>query len=467
VGSAPRNSRGLATVACLVACLGCAPLPEPMSATVPDVSAVEYTVTVFDDFERAMVRACLQGGSITGLVPIDDRSARLLSGAWLDGSPLAVREGHIRLQDVGRQTCVDYAVQLGASSWRIRDFSAVVLPQTYWLWRPDPFPSQVEARVRFHLPENAELSVPWPQSGDALTPEQTVFFTESYAVFGSFERDLFVVGDTRVEVARLGPVPSATDVRRWLAQAIEVAASVGGRFPRRRLHFVVLPVAAHDRPVLFGMLHRGGGPSVLLLPSATASSSELLTDWVAIHELSHLWLPRLRGQDRWITEGIATYLQEVLRARCGLSSSEQAWARLEEGLERGRRAGTGRKLSDESTAVNRTGAYHRVYWAGAAFALEVDVRLRTQTGGKVDLMGALSATEPLWRDELHPVSGPTLLRALDRAGNSSFIEELGRVYAARTDFPTRLDPSRSEHVEAYGQIMTRDEGCDPISGSSK
>ena len=467
MGPDPRSSRGLATVVCLVACLGCTPLPEPTSATVPDVSAVDYTVTVFDDFERATVRACLQGGSVARLVPINDGSAGLLSGAWLDGSPLTVRAGHILLPRAQSDTCVDYAVQLGATPWRTGDFSAAISSQTHWLWRPEPLPPRIEARVRFDLPEDAQLSVPWPQSEDALAPEQTVFFTESYAVFGSFERDVFFVGDTRVEVARLGPEPSAADVRRWLVRAVEVAASVGGRFPSRRLHFIVLPVAAHDRPVLFGMLRRGGGPSVLLLPSSTASSSELQTDWVAIHELSHLWLPRLRAQDRWISEGIATYLQEVLRARCGLLSGAQAWIRFEEGFERGRRAGTGRKLSDESTAVNRTGAYHRVYWAGAAFALEVDVRLRTQTGGKVDLMGVLSATEPLWSDELHPVSGPTLLRALDRAGNSGFIEELGRVYAARTDFPTRLDPSRSEHLEAYEQIMARDEGCDPISGSSK
>jgi hypothetical protein len=467
VGPAPRNSRGLATVACLVACLGCAPLPEPASATVPGISAVDYTVTVFDDFERATVRACLQGRAITGLVPIDDGSAGLLSGAWLDGSPLAVRAGNILLPRAQSDTCVDYAVRFGATPWRLGDFSSAILSQTHWLWRPDPLPPQIEARVRFDLPEDAQLSVPWPQSGDALTPEQTVFFTESYSVFGSFERDVFFVGDTRIEVARLGPEPSAADVRRWLARAVEVAASVGGRIPSRRLHFVVLPVAAHDRPVLFGMLRRGGGPSVLLLPSSTASLAELQADWVAIHEVSHLWLPRLRARDRWISEGIATYLQEVLRARCGLLSSEQAWARLEEGFKRGRRAGTGRKLSDESTAVNRTGAYHRVYWAGAAFALEVDVRLRTQTGGEVDLMGVLSATEPLWRDELHPVSGPTLLRALDRAGDSRFIEELGRAYATTTDFPTPLDPSRPEHLEAFEQIMARDEECGVISGSSK
>jgi hypothetical protein len=91
------------------------------------------------------------------------------------------------------------------------------------------------------------------------------------------------------------------------------------------------------------------GPSILLLPASDATVGELESDWVAIHELSHLWMPRLYPGDRWLSEGIATYLQEVLRARCGLQSRTKAWTRIKEGFDRGRRSGTGRGVSAESS----------------------------------------------------------------------------------------------------------------------
>ena len=119
-------------------------------------------------------------------------------------------------------------------------------------------------------------------------PEKSAFFTGAFAVFGSFERQSFSVASTRVDVARVGPRPTDDTF--------------------------------------------GAGSSVLLLPSPDATVDQLEADWVAVHELSHLWLPHLYPRGRWISEGIATYLQEVLRARCGLQTGKQAWTSSARGL---------------------------------------------------------------------------------------------------------------------------------------
>jgi len=235
---------------------------------------------------------------------------------------------------------------------------------------------------------------------------------------------------------------------------MRATASVGNKFPRDRVHFVIVPTPSEEKQVAFGMVRRGGGSSILLLPSPDATAAQLEADWVAIHELSHLWLPPVQPSDRWISEGIATYLQEVLRARCGLQSRERAWTRLQEGFERGRRSGTGLQLASESRYMNRTGAYHRVYWAGAAFALETDVRLRENSNGQVTLLRAINDAQRVWGAEALPVGASVLLKTLQEASGASFIEGLGEKYAVSSDFPSipYLDSPRYRGIRA--QIMS-------------
>ena len=46
---------------------------------------------------------------------------------------------------------------------------------------------------------------------------------------------------------------------------------------------------------------------------ASASSRDLRTDWTASHEFAHLLLPYV--SDKWVSEGVASYYQNVLQAR--------------------------------------------------------------------------------------------------------------------------------------------------------
>ncbi len=330
------NIGKLAGLICLVSCAhGADRAPiEPHSGGV-----AHYTVTIFDNLGGARVRACFSGLALAALVPMDRSAARQLRGAWIDGIPLETRDGRILLSQQSRHMCLEYETQFETSRFGLEDSSAVVLSQSQWLWRPEPFPPQVNTSVRFAVPGDGQVSLAWPRSDGAYQPNRNAFFVETFGVFGAFDLQAFSVANTRVEVARLGATPLDRDVRRWLTRAVQTTASVGGRFPSDRLQFVIVPVDDPGAEVAFGMVRRGGGSSILLLPSVHAQVVELEADWVAIHELSHLWLPRLHAKDRWLSEGIATYLQEVLRARCGLQSSDRAWSRIREGFERGRRSG--------------------------------------------------------------------------------------------------------------------------------
>jgi len=448
---------------CLVAC---AHASEGPPASGQSGAIAHYAVTIFDNFDGARVRACVEGANIRAWVPIDNSAAHGLSGAWAEGTAVEATNGRIPLRESSHTSCVDYETRFGSSRFRLDDSSAVILSQAQWLWRPDPFPQGLNASVRFAVPLGGQVSLPWPRSDATYFPAKSAFFTETYGVFGDFARQTFSVAGATVDVARLGPRPPDDDVRRWLGRAVQTAASVGDRFPRDRVHFVIVPVDSPGEEVLFGMVRRGGGPSILLLPSSDATVGQLEADWVAIHELSHLWMPRLVPEDRWLSEGIATYLQEVLRARCGLQDPTRAWTRIHEGFERGRRSGTGRDLSSESRNMNRTGAYHRVYWAGTAFAMEVDLRLRQESNGEVTLLTALSRAEQRWSADARPVSAAVLLHAMDDAAGSRFIEELGGKYAAKSDFPDTAHIDSREYRRIRAQITAPAEKACGVSAES-
>jgi hypothetical protein len=444
-------------LAAFVALVGCAHGAPPPAAVDVDPTA-RYEITIFDNFDGAKVRACFEGFVLSHLSPVDSEAARGMMVARSDRGALEVRAGRIELPAPESSVCVSYETRFVDEVFRTRDTRAVIVSQSEWLWRPEPFPSDLDASVSFSLPSGTRVSLPWTGHGVSYKPDEDAFYRSGYNVFGVFSEERFSVGDTSVTVARLGPQPADEAVRQWLTRAIGAVASVGSELPVKRLHFVIVPVDGMDRPVAFGMVRRGGGVSVLLIPSTTAEAHELEADWVAIHELSHLWLPRLYRQDRWLTEGIATYLQEVLRARCGLQSAAVSWNRIRDGLERGRRSGTGRILTSESRDMNRTGAYFRVYWAGTAFALEADLRLRRESHGEMTLLRALDLAQPRLSGDL--ADAEEVLTVLDEVSGSDFLVELGARYASSARFPTTrlLDDPASKRIRR--QIMKLEpNGC--------
>ena len=100
--------------------------------------------------------------------------------------------------------------------------------------------------------------------------------------------------------------------------------------------------------------------------------------------------PYLGDEGRWLAEGLATYWQNVLRARAGSLSHLQAWEELHDGFERGRAQTRGaRTLGQASGAMMREHAFLRTYWAGAAYWLAVDVELRRASDGRLSVEQAL------------------------------------------------------------------------------
>jgi hypothetical protein len=463
------------THALLLSLAACASSPVPVSVPEPAAGpeAIHYEFRVDSDLRRVHARVCFEGAPPaemtcgTGWGHPYLRAARAASG-----DRLPRRRQRIVTAGLPDDGCFRYEVDVGGAAdargglSAQRRGNAMLTNLALWLWRPARLSSSPRVTASFALPEGVGLSVPWSRNGERYDLDDTAFRYMAYAVFGRFERERIEAAGVRAEVAILDGLPekARAAVRPWLTTALHAVAQPAGRFPRERLQVVVVPGPPSGRPVGFGTVSRGGGASVAIYLPVNARLEELRGDWVAIHEFSHLYHPFIARQDAWLSEGLATYYQEILRVRAGLMDEGAAWLRLYEGAMRGRDAT--RPLAKESADMFQTYDFRTVYWGGAAFALLADVELRRQTGGArtlddvvTELAACCSATPRPWTarevlqrmDEI--VDRPVFTRLMSRWVTGPRLPDLGATYAR---LGLRVRNGRVIEVEDAPDVALRD-----------
>jgi hypothetical protein len=195
----------------------------------------------------------------------------------------------------------------------------------------------------------------------------------SFAVFGPFHTETVRSGSSQVDVAVApsGLAISSADVKAWVARAVTGVAAYYGAFPTARTLVVVVPGKGADTE---GETLGDGGPSVVVRVARGLTASQVVDDWVVVHELLHVTLPSLGRQEAWMSEGIATYVEPIVRARQGIVSAERFWSDLVKGLPQGLP-----EAGDQG--LEQTHTWGRTYWGGALFCLVADVRIREATKG--------------------------------------------------------------------------------------
>ena len=236
------------------------------------------------------------------------------------------------------------------------------------------------------------------------------------------------------------PVPDtrAAEFSAWLRHVASSVSDVYGRFPLTQVEVRVLIGDARgedeDSPIPFGRVTRRDGTAVELYIDIERPIAEFYADWTATHEFSHLLLPPVRWQQRWIAEGFASYYQNVLMARAGQYSREEALGRLTAGFARGR-ASSPELSPNEAARAGMRRARYKIYWSGAAFALLADVRLRERSNGKESLDTVLGRFQQCCLPPGKRWSGPDLFRQFDALLDEPLFMPLYRQHADAPGFP--------------------------------
>jgi len=257
-------------------------------------------------------------------------------------------------------------------------------------------------------------------------------------IMGSFFSVSLFAAALSIEVRQPVDEDKAAEIVEWLQSTADTVKLAYGRFPNPSARIIVIPSTENargsDSPVIYGRVTRNNGETVELFVDPDRPIEEYYSDWTATHEFSHLMLPLLSQRYRWISEGFATYYQNVLMSRAERYTPEFAWQRLSEGFERGRESRPDLSPNDAASGGIRR-ARMKVYWSGAAIALMADIRLRERSNGKESLDQALGQLQSCCLPSRRRWSGTELFEKLDTFVETPVFMPLYRQYADVDGFP--------------------------------
>ena len=406
----------------------------------PQPLAADYEVTARPGVRELRVQAefAAPGGVLAleeGLGPFVEDGEVEVDGRWVRAQ---TRGDALLVPACQAGPCrVRYTVRLADAALALRDRNralyhtgAVLAPPSTWLARPlrSPRPGD-RYRFRVRLPRGSEFVTGVMRSAgdDRYEGRLEDLPMAPYSVFGPLEVSRFRAAGGAVEVA-IAPgqrTLSREAIVDWAERAATAVAAVYGRLPVPRVAVLVLP--GGRRAVGFGTTLGHGGASIVVWLGAQAGEDDLRRDWVLTHEMAHLGLPNLPREQRWLEEGLATYVEPVGRARAGHITAEEAWAGLVAGLPKG-------LPRDGDGGLDGTRSWGRTYWGGALFYLLADLEIRERTGNRRSLDDALRGIV---------AAGGTIAvrwsvaRALEAGDRATGVDVLARLHA-------RLGASRDE-----------------------
>ena len=411
----------------------------------------KYTVAIDPQLSTLSVRACFDGVAPAALSAESLDATLALIDIREENSRKSIQpSGSVSLKTVPENGCVVYRVNVSQpirqhdrTGDKIHHVGKDLLTSVgIWLWRPETLAADEDIEITFVLPEGIAVSAPWrPVSANA---ERVVVRTgrsphdwPASVAFGRFREREIRVGGARLRLTVLDGTPAAdvAQMQAWIQDSAQMVADLYGRFPQSQAQILVAPGARGNEPTPWAYVVRGGSPAAHFFINQRRPMKEFFEDWTAVHELSHLLLPYVNSDDIWLSEGVATYYQNVLRARGGRMSPLEAWQRLHAGFARGMESAPGITLAQATESMYRDGTYMRVYWEGAAMLLMADVRLRQMTAGKQSLDTALAALNDCCRATDRAWSARELFDKLDEATGTGVFSEIYDQHVASRNFP--------------------------------
>jgi hypothetical protein len=236
----------------------------------------------------------------------------------------------------------------------------------------------------------------------------------------------------------------AAPILEWVQRSADIVARYYGRFPTAA---VTLRLAAEPGEGVHGGRTFANPDAVIRMRvGRQVSAAQLRSDWVLVHEMTHLALPDTGETHAWLSEGIATYVEGVARVQAGNRSEIDVWAEELRSMPRG--------LPDEGDrGLDGTHTWGRTYWGGAMFCLlaDVDIRRRTQLrfGLQDALRAVLQASGGLAAD--WPIE--RVLRTGDQAVGTRTLEDLYAQMRDKAVAPDLMALWRQLGIEADGDSV--------------
>ena len=308
-----------------------------------------------------------------------------------------------------------------------------------WLVRPARLPP---GRVRVHVtvapPMRFVTGMTPASSGEPDTYEAPTHLIDvmTYSAFGPFREDAITLGASTIVLAtpETGLEVQPEVLRRWAEQATRGVADYFGRFPLPRAVIFVLPVEGSR--IVFGSALGNAGAAVQVMVGERTPPEKFERDWILTHETVHLGFPNLGDDHRWLEEGLATYLEPLIRTQQGIHTEAELWKELRGGFAQG-------VLGSHERGYEDSQSWAHVYWGGAFFFFLADLEIRARTKNTKGLADALVGVLDDGGDIRTSRRVDRIFEVGDRATGVEVLrplyENLGRSNAKAVDLPRLLE----------------------------
>ncbi len=406
------------------------------------------------------VRTCVDESGRLELRSSANAARFLVDARRADGELLASTGDQTIRADLRAGECLTYRVDLAAASASNGDRAlgnpAIwLLEPSSWLWQASPARA---ATLVLELPHDIAASVPWrPLDASGIRFELPPGGSGSGALtaFGRLARQSIDHAGGRIELAVLAPPGSdlARRLTQWQIEASGLLLQAYGRLPLPSTQVLVVPRSGASEPVPWAQSNRSAGVALQFHVDAEAPLDALRADWTAAHEYAHLMHPYLGREGSWLAEGLASYYQNLFRARAGLIGEDDAWRLLHAGFARGASNRSRTPLSQASRSMRAERSFMRIYWTGAAFWLEADVALRRSGVPSASVDAALAHFANCCLPQRRSWAPAQFVAELDRGLGLDILVPLFERYRQRTDFPDIASAGRELGLGQDGSAL--------------
>jgi len=231
----------------------------------------------------------------------------------------------------------------------------------------------------------------------------------------------------------------------WVEYFAQLNASYWDGFPVPRLLVAILPSGYADR-VSFGRVRAGGGATLQVVAGRGVTPETLYTkDWILTHELLHLAQPYLPRNETWLMEGMATYVEPLLRHFAGLYTEDAVWNEWLNGMPTG-------ALGWNTSGLERANPY----WSGALALLVANVAIVEESNGKYGIADCLLAGLRKYSNATSRGRTSALIRACDNATGTTALSNIVTKYKTGGNFDLpqlwrKLGVSRQQTAIRYDE----------------
>lgn len=401
------------------------------------LAAAELNARIGDDHATLSLEICdAQANAALKLYASASAQRFVLHVQLPEGATLRQRGEEIRISP-WPGGCVRIEIDLKAIAdaqtmdvgYRLGDVLLVSAEQ--WLWRPNR-PSQ----LRMALPPGWSISAPWASCGSAcFNLSASSADGPALVALGALDTLSLGLKGGKLEATLLPTFTPDERVRavRLVESLPKLLDAAYGRLPVPHLQVLLVPMRKQREAIPWGQVYRGGLGGIHFFIDPEREWAEFASNWVIAHELTHLLHPYLGTDARWLSEGLASYQQQALRARAGQISESEAWRGLLKGFARGQAARSRLSLRSASADMHQQRAYMTVYWGGAAYWLDVETQLLASKN--LRLMDVLERFSRCCLPETQAWNDRSFLKKLDELAETTLFSETAARYRDRIGFP--------------------------------